>query len=254
MPPPPPTYPGYGAPGYQGPPGYPGYGVGYGGPYPPQAAKNEPLSVWSLVLGIISYVVCPLVAAIPAIITGGRAKKAIDRSGGMKTGRGMAQAGQILGWINVVLSIAGGIIIGIGVSFFVNHPSYTSLNAGDCFNPSSSFSGLVSKVSCARPHREEAVGSFDLNEGPYPGANGITDIAGPRCGELANAYGVAPQPGLQLVWLYPRRDSWDTGTRKVVCSIRNRDGSKRTGSLRAGAGGSALAGAELATGGSARGG
>jgi hypothetical protein len=204
------------------------------------------LSIWSLVLGIVSFVVCPLLAAIPAIITGAKAKKSIDRSGGMKTGRGMAQAGFILGWVNVALSIVGGVLLGIGIAFFVNHPSYTSLNAGDCFNPSGSFSGRVTKVSCNSTHLNEAVGSFDLPDGPYPGVSGITDIAGTRCNQMAADYGVPRQPTLQLLWLYPKRSSWDNGTRTIVCSVRNADGTKRTGSLRSGSSSSAMAPAATA--------
>jgi Domain of unknown function (DUF4190)/Septum formation len=231
---PPPPYPGYSAPGY------PGGGYGYSGPYPAQPPANEPLSIWSLVLGIVSFVVCPLLAAIPAIITGAKAKKSIDRSGGMKTGRGMAQAGFILGWVNIGLSIVGGVVIGLAVAFFVSHPSYTSLNQGDCFNPSGSFSGRVTKVSCNSAHLNEALGSFELPDGSYPGATGVSTIAGARCNQMAVDYGVPRLPTLQLFWLYPNRNAWDSGTRTVVCSVRNSDGTKRTGSLRSGAGSSAM--------------
>jgi hypothetical protein len=41
---------------------------------------------------------------------------------------------------------------------------------------------------------------------------------------------------LQLVWFYPGRASFNSGTRKVVCAVRNADGTKRTGSLRSGVG------------------
>jgi hypothetical protein len=214
--------------------------MGYG--YPPPQPGTEPLSIWSLVLGILSFVFCPLVAAIPAIITGIKAKKAISRSGGVKTGRGMAQAGMILGWVNVAISVVAAVFLGIGASIVVSHPSYTSLNPGDCFNPrTGSLSGRISKVSCGKPHTDEAVGVFDLNDGPYPGASGVAAVAETRCNDLARSYGVSPQPGLQLRWLYPSRISWDDGTRTLVCSVRNSDGSRRTGSLGGGAGGTAMA-------------
>jgi hypothetical protein len=186
-------------------------------------------------------VICPLVAAIPAIITGIKGKKAIDQSGGLKSGRGMAIAGQVLGWVNVVVSVVAAAFIAIGVALIVNHPSYTSLSIGDCFNPrTGALSGRVTKVNCSKPHRDEAVGVFELDDGPYPGAVGVADIANPRCQDFERSYLGAPPSGLQLAWLYPSRSSWSDGTRTVVCSLRNRDGTKRIGSLRGGGGGTAM--------------
>jgi hypothetical protein len=213
--------------------------MGYG--YPPPQPGTEPLSIWSLVLGILSYVFCPLVAAIPAIITGIKAKKAISRSGGVKTGRGLAQAGMILGWINVAISVVAAVFLGIGASLVVSHPSYTSLNPGDCFNPTGLLTGRINKVSCNKPHTDEAVGAFDLNDGPYPGTVGEANAAEPRCQDFARSYVASPQPGLQVRWLGPTRISWDDGNHTVVCSVRNIDGSKRTGSLASGASGTAMA-------------
>lgn len=87
--------PGWGAtpPGYQ--PGYPPYG------YP--ARQTESTAVVALVLGIASFVVCPVVPAIAAIVVAGNARQKIAASGGWLEGEGMAKAGQILGWINIGL-------------------------------------------------------------------------------------------------------------------------------------------------------
>ena len=52
----------------------------------------------SLVLGIVGLLFC-VFAAIPAIILGNRAKKQIDANPGAFGGRGLAQAGVILGWV-----------------------------------------------------------------------------------------------------------------------------------------------------------
>jgi hypothetical protein len=190
-----------------------------------------------LVLGIVSFVICPLIAGIAAIITGTKGKRAVDRSGGYKTGRGMALAGQILGWINVVISIVGGAVIALVAVLFVSHPSYTSLKTGDCFNPQhGALSGRVSKVSCANSHKDEVVGTFYLPDGSYPGESGLSSAADRQCSDLAQAF-VGPAPaGVGLAWEGPNRSDWDGGTRKMVCAVENTDGSRRTGSLR-GAGG-----------------
>ncbi|WP_421741711.1 DUF4190 domain-containing protein [Cellulomonas sp.] len=91
------------APGYQQP--APAYGGGY--VYP----KNS-LAVWSLVLGIVSFVLsCGLFTGIPAVIVGNNAKKAVAR--GEANNGGMATAGIILGWIAIVLSILGIILFAV---------------------------------------------------------------------------------------------------------------------------------------------
>ena len=106
--------PQYGAPQYGAPQapqydpnqyggGAPGYGLN---PYP----KNG-LGVWSLVLGILSYVLCGIFAAIAAIIVGGRAKQAV--AAGEANNGGMATAGVVLGWINVILSVISFIFLAI---------------------------------------------------------------------------------------------------------------------------------------------
>ena len=119
----PPAYPGAaGAPQHPGPgtPQYPaatpygsapgGYsqpGPGYGASYP----KNS-LAVWSLVLGIVAFVLsCGLFTGIPAVIVGNNAKKAVAR--GEANNGGMATAGIILGWIAIVLSVLGAILVAV---------------------------------------------------------------------------------------------------------------------------------------------
>jgi hypothetical protein len=194
---------------------------------------QEPLATWSLVLGILSFVFCPVVGAIAAIITGRRAKKAVDVSGGAKTGRGLAVAGQVLGSANLVLSVLAAVLIGFLVNFAANHHSYTSLDTGDCFNPVGHgvFSTLVTKKSCDSPHLDEAVGSFDLTGDTWPGEAGTRALADPTCSGLARQYITVPGDQLRLLWFYPTKASFDRGERMVLCAVGQADGSKRTGSV-----------------------
>jgi hypothetical protein len=199
-------------------------------------ARTEPLSVWSLALGIASYVLAPVVAAVAAIITGRRAARAIRSSAGATGGAGMATAGQVLGWINIPLSILAAVLIAVGVSYFANHKQYTSLEPGDCFNHSSSgLTGLVATVSCNEPHQLETVGSFDYaGGGSWPGPAGFEIEALPECRGLARQYVARSTIGasLRVEWLYPGRAAWNGGTRTIVCALGNLDGSTRTGSVR----------------------
>jgi F0F1-type ATP synthase membrane subunit c/vacuolar-type H+-ATPase subunit K len=105
-----PQAPEYGASQYPSASPYPSapqYAGGYGAS---QTAKNS-LGVWSLVLGILSIVLCGIIAGIAAIIVGNNAKKAVAR--GEANNGGMATAGVVLGWISVALTVIGLVVFAI---------------------------------------------------------------------------------------------------------------------------------------------
>ena len=60
--------------------------------------KTNGMAIASMVLGILWLYG---IGAVLALIFGYSAKKQIDQSGGTQTGRGMAVAGIVLGWIGV---------------------------------------------------------------------------------------------------------------------------------------------------------
>jgi hypothetical protein len=93
------------------PPGDPGYGYGYGYVQP----KTNQKAIWALVLGILGFVCCGIFAGVPAIFLGNAAKNEIAASGGAQTGRGMAQAGFVLGIIASVLGVIGLVLLATGV-------------------------------------------------------------------------------------------------------------------------------------------
>lgn len=74
---------------------------------PPIYQQTSSLAVISLICGIASFFIVPLLGAIAAIITGNMAKKEIRQSAGRLTGEGMATWGMILGWVNIALSLIG---------------------------------------------------------------------------------------------------------------------------------------------------
>jgi hypothetical protein len=85
---------------------------------PNYGQTTSSLAVISLIAGIASYFIVPLLGAIAAIITGGMAKKEILNSGGAIGGLGMAKWGVILGWINIAFSLIGlciGVLAILGV-------------------------------------------------------------------------------------------------------------------------------------------
>jgi hypothetical protein len=72
------------------------------------AATSRPtstLAVISLVAGIASWLLLPFVAGLAAVICGHMARAEIRRSNGALEGDGLAIAGLVLGWVNVVLCV-----------------------------------------------------------------------------------------------------------------------------------------------------
>lgn len=91
---PPPDYP---------PPGYPPQGyqaVGYG-----QPAQTDSMAIVGLILAIASWVVCPLVTAVIALVVAGQSSRAIDGSSGRLEGRTLNTATKVISWINIVVSV-----------------------------------------------------------------------------------------------------------------------------------------------------
>lgn len=77
-----PQYSGYGAPAYAG----------------PVAPTTSGMAIASLVCSLIGL-------ALVGIILGYIARRQIDQSGGTKTGRGIATAGIIIGWVYIALFV-----------------------------------------------------------------------------------------------------------------------------------------------------
>jgi hypothetical protein len=74
--------------------------------YLPPEEKPDPtcgLALASLYLGIASWCFLPVLAAIPAILMGHKARLQIAKSEGRLTGDGFAVAGLAMGYANVIL-------------------------------------------------------------------------------------------------------------------------------------------------------
>lgn len=93
FPPPPPPPPSFNPPP---PPVSPNTGTGGG------AGSN---AVIALVLGILSFIGCVIIAAIPAWILGKKELNEINAGRSSEAGRTMAKVGMWLGIINIVLSV-----------------------------------------------------------------------------------------------------------------------------------------------------
>jgi Domain of unknown function (DUF4190) len=64
-----------------------------------RSTPTNSLAVVSMIFGIVSWLICPIVASLVAVITGHSARSQIQRTG--EGGSGMAMAGLVLGYINL---------------------------------------------------------------------------------------------------------------------------------------------------------
>ncbi len=71
----------------------------------PPVKPNSNMAVASLVLGILGWTIAPVLASIAAIVTGHMAKNEIKSSMGQLGGDGMATAGLVMGYANVVIGL-----------------------------------------------------------------------------------------------------------------------------------------------------
>ena len=79
-----------------------------GGEAPPPTST---LSLASLMMGILGWLLLPVVGGLIAIVTGHLAKKEIRQSDGLLGGNGLATAGLVLGYSNVVLGLCGCLVL-----------------------------------------------------------------------------------------------------------------------------------------------
>lgn len=86
--------------------------------YPAQSAPTQSNdAVVALVLSIASWVICPVVLAVIALVFAGKAKRAIEASGGWITGEGMVTAAKVISWINIALCLV--VLVGFVIFLLV---------------------------------------------------------------------------------------------------------------------------------------
>ena len=78
---------------------------------PPVAPPASSKATTSLVLGIVSIVMCGLFLGVPAMIVSRQAKQEIAASQGRLGGEGMATAGFVTGLIGTIWSVLGVILV-----------------------------------------------------------------------------------------------------------------------------------------------
>ena len=74
-------------------------------------------AVTALVLAVVSWAICPVVAAIVALVFAAKASKEITASNGWVTGGGLVLAAKIISWINIVIYVLIGLFF-VGMFLF----------------------------------------------------------------------------------------------------------------------------------------
>ncbi len=74
-------------------------------PYPQPASRTSGSAVAALILAIASFLVCPVIAAIIALVLAASAKREIRDSGGWIGGEGLVTAAKIIAWIHLAMFI-----------------------------------------------------------------------------------------------------------------------------------------------------
>ncbi len=75
---------------------------------------SQDTSTWaiiSLIGGIVSFLFAPFIGSVVALIAGYTAKKEIRESDGHLSGDGLATAGLVIGWANIVLSLLACVLV-----------------------------------------------------------------------------------------------------------------------------------------------
>ncbi len=104
------------------PPPAPGYG-----PLPPAPRTSSNAAV-ALVLAVLSWLACPVVLAIAALVMARSAEREIAASNGWVGGSGLVTATRWVAWINIV-AVASGLVVLVVLGLFATVTSSTSTNA-----------------------------------------------------------------------------------------------------------------------------
>src|SRR5688572_10576087 len=139
-------------------------------PPPFQAAKTSGLAICSLVLGILSLTCFSILTGIPAVVCGHISLSRIKQAAGMLTGRGLALAGLITGYISIALSfVMIPLMLAIAIPNFVKARGTAQTNA--CINNLRQIEGakeqwaLENRKDPGSPVDQAAVNRFIKNGG-----------------------------------------------------------------------------------------
>lgn len=190
-------------------------------------ARADRLATLAVVFGLLSVLFSALIVPGVLAIAFGIAARRVRPSR-------QALAGVVLGAVTVVAGV------GVWVAFWpkiFHSPSYRVLRVGDCYQRPDNDPRFVERQPCEDQHGREVVALLDHPAAPglsYPGLEAIRTDTDPLCRAAAEAYvgGPLDQAPLRTFRIYPSRESWNDGNRRVVCALGSKDRGPLIGSLR----------------------
>ncbi len=96
-------------------------------PTPPPVAPNSTMAMVSMISGIVGWTVAPLLGSLVAIITGHAAKREIKENMGQLGGDGMATAGLVMGYLQLIPSVLCVCTIGVMLAMGMSIPILDSI-------------------------------------------------------------------------------------------------------------------------------
>ncbi|MBN2500455.1 MAG: DUF4190 domain-containing protein [Anaerolineales bacterium] len=99
--------------------------MGYQQQYPPAPTQSSATALISLIAGIASWFIVPVLGAIVAVIAGHMAKKDIRNSMGRISGDGMATIGLVLGYAHLALVVISACVVAVLLILGVSIPLCT---------------------------------------------------------------------------------------------------------------------------------
>ena len=193
------------------------------------------MAVAALVLGLASIALfLTLLVPLLALIFGVVALRQIGKSNGMRTGRGKAITGVVLGVLGLIGGGALWVVIGNEVA---NTTGATELEVGQCVALPSETATEVFRFDdqdCDEPHEAEVFAVGDLGDGddPYPGIDEVNRMIEDLCRpEFADYVGIEYDRSVFVVTtVYPQEDTWGLN-QEYACIAYDPDGDT-TGSIR----------------------
>ena len=108
---------------------------------------------------------------------------------------------------------------------------------GDCFDDPSTFSDELSSldgIPCSDPHDNETFAVFDVNYPSYPEGDRMGELVQSSCIEHFERFVGRDydSSSLDVITMYPTRESWQQSDREVVCALYDMEANKLTGSVK----------------------
>jgi hypothetical protein len=96
-------------------------------PAPTAGPTTSTNAIVGLVLAIVSWALCPIIAAIAALVVARSSDKEIKASGGTIDGAGLNTATRIIAWLNIGVMVVAGLVVAVlaflGFGFFASMSS-----------------------------------------------------------------------------------------------------------------------------------